>query len=125
MDCERALNLISARLDHEIGPDDLSWLDTHLAECADCRVTAASFALQHDELRSEFAPRRAAVTATAAQVAARVPSGPTLASPTLAPSPFWRLAQGIGAAVSLATLVLILVLLNRHRPSPRGTPQRI
>ncbi len=76
MDCERALNLISARLDHEIGPDDLSWLDTHLAECADCRATAASFALQHDELRSEFAPRRAAVAATAAQVAARVPSGP-------------------------------------------------
>ena len=38
MDCERCLHLISARLDREIGPDELAELQGHLDSCPDCRA---------------------------------------------------------------------------------------
>jgi len=40
MSCEEAINLISARIDHELSADDRLRLEAHLAECADCRATA-------------------------------------------------------------------------------------
>src|SRR5690348_17179176 len=72
MECERFLNLISARLDREIGADDLAELERHLETCPDCRAASEAFSLQHRELRGAFLERRAAAAGTAAATAARV-----------------------------------------------------
>jgi FecR-like protein/putative zinc finger protein len=68
MQCEEAINLISARLDGELPPDDASRLEAHLSGCAECRATAEAMSLQDAQLVRAFAPRRD----TAAQVAGRV-----------------------------------------------------
>jgi anti-sigma factor RsiW len=36
-ECDKAFDLLSARLDGEIGQEDEQWLDQHLAVCSDCR----------------------------------------------------------------------------------------
>ncbi|MDT8284619.1 MAG: zf-HC2 domain-containing protein [Thermovirgaceae bacterium] len=36
-ECDRAFDLLSARLDGEIGQEDEQWLQIHLADCSDCR----------------------------------------------------------------------------------------
>ncbi len=72
MDCEQALTLISSRLDREIAPSENDWLSEHLRDCPACRATAEAFALQHEELKHAFKPRRAAVVATVDRVNAAV-----------------------------------------------------
>src|SRR5258706_14971293 len=68
MQCEEAINLISARLDNEIDPDDAHRLEAHLSECGDCRATAEAINLQDAQLARAFAPRRDAAAAIAARV---------------------------------------------------------
>src|SRR5438105_1270953 len=68
MDCEQALALISAQIDREIEPADRARLEQHLAECPACRATADAFALQDEELRHTFVPRREAAVATAVRI---------------------------------------------------------
>src|SRR4051812_4328134 len=75
MDCEQAVALLSARLDHEIPPDDRVPLDLHLQDCAACRATADAFALQHQELQGAFAARRQAAAPRAERVKAQLPAG--------------------------------------------------
>lgn len=36
-ECEKAFDLLSARLDGEIGQEDEQWLWAHLADCSECR----------------------------------------------------------------------------------------
>jgi hypothetical protein len=83
VDCERALNLVSARLDREVRPDDAAALDAHLADCPACRAAEESFRLQDGDLRRAFAPRRAAAERVAQGVIARLPAGPTWPLPRL------------------------------------------
>src|SRR5438105_393058 len=73
--CEQAANLIAARLDGELPPDDRDALDAHLADCPDCRALTEAFHLQHAELRGAFAERRAAVVMTAQRSVARLRPG--------------------------------------------------
>src|SRR5688500_9764492 len=68
MDCDEAANLISARLDDEIEPDERARLEAHLATRASCCAADAAARAQHDELTASFAARRRA----SAQVADRV-----------------------------------------------------
>lgn len=72
MQCEEAVNLISARLDREIDPGDAHRLDAHLAECADCRATAEAMGIQDAQLSRAFAPHRDAATKVADRVAAEL-----------------------------------------------------
>ena len=85
MDCEQALALISAQIDREIEAADRARLQQHLADCPACRATADAFALQDEELRHSFAPRRAAAAATAERVASRIDAPPRAAGARFVP----------------------------------------
>ncbi|MCZ6793177.1 MAG: FecR domain-containing protein [Planctomycetota bacterium] len=61
MDCEAYWNLISARLDGEIRPEEKAQLESHLPDCATCRAVSDAFVQQDQGLRQAFAPRSAAV----------------------------------------------------------------
>src|SRR3954447_13401138 len=74
MNCERAVPLISMRLDGEIPAADRDRLDRHLAGCPDCRATAEAFAGQDRELRRAFGPRRRAAQAMPERVGALLPA---------------------------------------------------
>lgn len=51
MACEASLEAVSARLDGELDEVEAVALDAHLAECPDCRETAAVLEDQHRRLR--------------------------------------------------------------------------
>jgi hypothetical protein len=68
MDCEQAVKLISARVDRELAADDRAAVEDHLVNCPSCRATADAFALQHDDLRVAFAPRRRAAAAVGMRI---------------------------------------------------------
>src|SRR5687768_6693625 len=80
MDCESALNLVSARLDGQIAPADADALEKHLTDCTDCQAAEEELRTQHERLRRAFAPRREAAAALAARVTAEMlsPSAPVL-----------------------------------------------
>jgi hypothetical protein len=72
MDCQQAQNLLCARLDREITPEERGALELHLQTCPLCRGTADALPLLDADLRRAFAPRRAAADAVAQQVIARL-----------------------------------------------------
>src|SRR5437016_290292 len=76
MNCEQALNLISAAVDHEVAPDEQARLEIHLAECPGCRATADAFRVQDEELRRTFELRRQAVALLAERVIDSLPALP-------------------------------------------------
>src|SRR5687768_6045783 len=86
-DCERALNLLSARLDDEApeGAADAAALDEHLARCADCRAAAEAMHHQHEDLVRAFAPRRAAAAAVAERVISQLAQQPSRMTPSPRP----------------------------------------
>ena len=49
-DCEKALELISERLDGPLAAEDAAWLAAHLDACPDCRALQADFAALHQQL---------------------------------------------------------------------------
>src|SRR5690349_5016300 len=73
MNCERAIELISARIDGELSPADDAALESHLAECPSCAAAAEAFELQDAELRHTFDERRHTAGAVAERVAERLP----------------------------------------------------
>ncbi len=104
MHCEQATALISARLDHEIDPDETKLLDEHLRECPACQATAEAFALQDQELRQAMESRRAGVGQVARNVATQIRP--------MTPPRHW-LTQTVIGVTALAACV-IGVLLYRH-----------
>src|SRR5438552_3840470 len=125
MDCEHCLNLISARLDREIGTEDLAELERHLETCPDCRAAGEAFSLQHRELRGAFLERRAAAAETAAATAARVNTA--AAADRSRPLPTRRPGQGgqtwlwAAAVAAVAALVALAVFLPRGGFQPKQT----
>jgi ferric-dicitrate binding protein FerR (iron transport regulator)/tetratricopeptide (TPR) repeat protein len=123
MDCEQTLNLISADLDREIGPEDKTQLDTHLRDCAACRVTAEAFRLNDAGLRESFAPRRQAAGVTGGRVVAQLDDGP--ANPTLRrpSSSARRFTFALAAAAALLGLAFLLQgLWNKPKPTTHQEP---
>jgi ferric-dicitrate binding protein FerR (iron transport regulator) len=57
MSCERIEYLVSEAIDGEILPDDARLLETHLAECASCRLLADACRDQDREIREAFSGR--------------------------------------------------------------------
>src|SRR5690348_2950629 len=76
MNCERAIELISARIDGELSAADEAALEGHLAECPACAAAAEAFELQDAELRHTFDQRRHQAGAVAERVAGRLPRRP-------------------------------------------------
>jgi len=99
MQCEDAINLISARIDGELSADDRSLLEAHLSECANCRAMAEAMQLQDAQLVRAFATRRKA----AAELADRV-------TMQLAPP---RRSWWVPVTTSAAAGFLLAVLLFR------------
>jgi hypothetical protein len=116
VDCERALNLVSARVDREIGPDDAAALNAHLADCPACRAAEDAFRLQDADLRRAFAPRRAAAERVAQRVIARLPAGPTWPLPRL---PWLTILLSAAAGFLLA----VAVFRPWQPPPPAANPQ--
>src|SRR5262249_29243223 len=55
MDCERAIELISSQLDHELPAEDSRMLDAHLLGCAACQAAVEVFREQDEDLRQAYA----------------------------------------------------------------------
>lgn len=72
MQCEDAIQLISAKIDGELAAADRQRLEAHLADCGDCRATAEAMQLQDAQLVRAFHPRRSAAAAVAEQVVGRL-----------------------------------------------------
>src|SRR5437870_3595924 len=102
MDCEHAINLISADMDAEILGDDRLGLDAHLATCESCRATAQALRLQDSSLRQAFASRREAAAAVADRVIAQL--RPTIAAPTVR-LPWIPMLLAAAAGFLLAVLI--------------------
>jgi ferric-dicitrate binding protein FerR (iron transport regulator)/tetratricopeptide (TPR) repeat protein len=117
MDCEQILNLISARLDNELNPEESKQLEAHLAECPSCQASAEAFALQHQDLQASFASRQQAVQANTRAVQARLaqehpapgPAGMPARRRSLFPEKPWaRAALVLGTLAAAACVVLAL-----------------
>lgn len=119
MDCEKAIELVSAAVDREIAPDDRAALDAHLAGCADCRATSDAFRLQDADLRRAFAPRREAVSRLAGRAFARIRE-PGTARPRR-PLSWLRLVS----AASVGFLAAVLVFRPWGRPSTPTPPSGV
>jgi ferric-dicitrate binding protein FerR (iron transport regulator) len=125
MNCEQALNLISAQLDGELTPDDQAVLEAHLQECAPCRATAEALQAQDADLRRAFAPRRQAATAVAerviVQLRLRPADAPAPAPAAAAPGKRRFRLPWLPMLLSAAAGFLIAVLIFRpweRRPIP-------
>src|SRR5688572_14597166 len=104
MNCDDALNLISARLDGELSADRRAPLEEHLASCPACREVADGLDLQNAQLSRAFAPRRRAAGELAERVIGQLPAG--TATRVTARRSFWAawspmLAAAAGFAVAL------------------------
>src|SRR5262245_15670638 len=109
MDCQQAQNLLCARLDREITPEERDALDVHLQTCPLCRGTADALPVLDADLPRAFAPRRAAADAVALQVIARLSPAPSLR----------RLPPWLPMLLSAAAGFLLAVGI--FRPWERGT----
>jgi ferric-dicitrate binding protein FerR (iron transport regulator)/tetratricopeptide (TPR) repeat protein len=126
MNCERAIALISARIDGELSAADRAALETHLGECPACAATAEAFELQDAEMRHAFGGRRDEAAAVAERVADHLPRQPL-------PGGRWprlvRRARPYAFAASLAAAIAGLVWflgIYSRQPAPpapsRGEP---
>lgn len=124
MTCEEALNLLNARIDGEISPDDATRLDAHLAECVTCQQILSDLEVQDAALLRAFAPESASSTQLADRVLQQltppqsIPSARKIASER---RPLW-LSWAIAASVLLGGSVLLWQLLPPHRTD---TPTRV
>jgi ferric-dicitrate binding protein FerR (iron transport regulator)/tetratricopeptide (TPR) repeat protein len=73
MNCERAIALISARIDGELSRSDEASLEVHIADCPACAATAEAFELQDADIRHAFGERRHQAGSVAERVADRLP----------------------------------------------------
>src|SRR5436190_17296394 len=127
MQCESALNLISADLDHEAQPADRAWLDEHLKDCGGCLATAEAFRLQDADLRRTFALRREAVAAVAERVMERIAlledeAGPRPILPLTSDLRLRRIRRFMGCVMAAAATIAG-VALSLHAFSERpGRP---
>src|SRR5438445_3288963 len=126
MDCEQAITLISAEIDHEIQADERDRLTAHLRDCSNCAATAEAFRLQHADLRRTFAERRSAAARTGGRVIAELPAESSETHTSLldvaATPELRRLRRRFGWAMTTAAAVAGIAIgwhANRQRI---GTP---
>jgi ferric-dicitrate binding protein FerR (iron transport regulator) len=115
--------LISARIDHEIQPDDRALLDLHLKECEECRATAEAFEVQDRELTETFEPRRQAAVGVAQRVNARLAGDGAISAGQhfrgarrAMPASLFRLAAGVAAVAAVLVPVIATWLLVARKP---------
>src|SRR4051812_5981703 len=109
MTCDEAINLISARMDGEISPEQDAALEGHLATCASCRELAEAMSAQDAALDGLFAERRHGALAVAERVIRRLETeGKTTADKNVRPTDLrmggW-IRTGLAAAAGFALAV--------------------
>ena len=125
MQCEEFLNQLNARADGELPAENAAGLDTHLAECTQCRAAAEGLQTIDAELRHAFVSRREAAARLAETTAALVRAtaeAPSFVAPVVAPAP--RLAWG-QALVAVAAGFLLAVALFRPWQMKSITPDML
>jgi hypothetical protein len=122
VNCDQAINLISARIDNEITPSDRAALDSHLSICPACRVTADALAQQDELLDRAFAPRRAAATAVADRVIAQLQTVAPLktSAPRTTQKSFW--SNWARPLLAAAAGFALAILITRPWNKPVTTP---
>jgi tetratricopeptide (TPR) repeat protein len=121
MNCERAIALISERIDGELSPADEAALEAHLGECPACAATAEAFELQDADMRHAFDDRRHQAGAIAERVAEQLPRRASHASR-------WKRLRRqarpylFGAVLAAAFAGLTWLLAVHSNPSTAPTP---
>ncbi len=110
MDCERALNLLSARLDGELGgvetPEtEQAELEAHLSGCPSCREGFAALERQDRELRGAFQARREAARSMAEGVIRRYRSEGKGSATLLRRRPWLTVALSAAAGFTVAAIL--------------------
>jgi len=113
MTCHDAINLISARLNRQIDPDQLAQLEQHLHECPACRTTVARVQAQ---LTAPPAPRRSWRPSV---LGAGLTAATLLAATLIALFFLWRREQPAKPHPDIAQETLIN---GRERLLPRARP---
>ncbi len=117
MDCERALILLSARLDGEMGGVEVpetaeipeteqAELEAHLSGCPTCRESLASLERQDRELRREFQARREAARSLAEGVIRQYRSESKSSTALLRRRPWLTVILSAAAGFIAAALIL-------------------
>src|SRR5208282_2083112 len=124
MDCEQALHLISAQLDHEILPADEVSLSGHLRECAVCAWSAEALRTQDAELRRAYTGCEGSAASVAERAIARL-----RAEPAAFPPKTKRRRQGLRqrfqwalAAAALFAVVALSIHFWPQPPEPQSIP---
>lgn len=98
MDCERALEAISAALDGELSPTERAELEAHLSSCPACRALAEELSVLNAALeRSEAAPPQS----LAEQVMERIAGENKVVPISAGRRRGWRRWMGVAAALAL------------------------
>jgi hypothetical protein len=114
MTCDDSLNLLSARLDAELAPEDRLRLDAHLAQCATCSATAEALALQDAHLRHAFDGHRRDAADLAERIIAQLPHRRSS----------WRISWFTAILSAAAGFAIAYALFHRPpQPSAPNTPQ--
>ncbi len=122
MNCEQAIHLISARIDHEIQLDDRALLEMHLQDCEACRATADAFDLQHGELIDTFEPRRQAAALVAERVNAQLPDSANStqhATPASQPGLALSFFRAAGVLTAVAAVLVPVIVTKTLLPPAR------
>ncbi|MDO9508658.1 MAG: zf-HC2 domain-containing protein [Thermovirgaceae bacterium] len=73
-ECDKAFDLLSGRLDGEIGQEDERWLELHLAGCQDCREYEMFLASLNRQLKEEVPTVKSGVLPSGGKWARRLAS---------------------------------------------------
>ena len=73
MNCQQSENLLSARLDEELSPEEEAQLQAHLEGCVACQAVAAAMEEQDERLRGAFRLRRSAAASAAQKTLTELP----------------------------------------------------
>lgn len=74
MNCQQSENLLSARVDGELSPEEAAQLKAHLESCAACEALAAAMEEQDERLRGAFHPRRRSAVSAAEKTLTELPN---------------------------------------------------
>ena len=119
MNCEEAIELISAKLGREITAPDSDRLGAHLQQCAACQAADEAFTAQDIDLRRAYARCDRSAGQVGARAAAVVqnsrPHGGTMFSRS-------RIWWTVSAAAMISGVAFLLAQNFRTNPSPQPEP---
>lgn len=114
---DEALQLLSARIDGELTPDQDLALDAWLRDNPDGQAIGEAFRAQHTDLQKVFGERRQAAARTAERVIDQLPPMPASSISTPLPRSRWRHLWSLVPPIA-AVAVLAFVAITWLQPEP-------